>query len=109
MKPAIKRWAVILFHIVILIYASILFFAGVDSIVYAQEERNYRLENLERRIADYEALKLDQRLTRIEAVFAAVESDRSNNWLNEAANGGVGLLLARAVYEEVRKRKAAED
>ena len=93
-----------LFHICVAVYASVLIVGSLTNVVYAQEARNYRLENLERRLADFESLKLDQRVTRIETVLTNLEMGHTD-WLNNATGGGIGLLLIRALYIEIRERK----
>ena len=96
------------FYTVIAIYSMVLFIGGLTGIVYAQEARNYRLENLESRMANMEALKLDQRVTRLETMLIALEKSGNPDWLSYAGNGGVGLLLARALYLDIRKRRGIE-
>ena len=102
-----KEVAFMAFYIFVAIYSMVLFIGGITQIVYAQETHNYRLENLEKRVADFESLKLDQRLTRVETILTNLETG-SIPWLNYAGNGGVGLLLARALYLDVRKRRGIE-
>ena len=104
----LKAVAYILFHLFVAVY-SVTLFVGEATIVYAQEVRNYRLENLERQVADLQSQKLDERIVRIETVLMelsdAKQDARTQVWLNDAANGGVGLLLARAVYLAIQKNK----
>ena len=104
MKHKLKDLAVILFYFSVAVYAVVLILDGATNIIYAQESRNYRLENLERRVAESESLKLDQRLTRVETILANFPLD-SNNWYKYASDGGVGLLLLRALYMDVKKRR----
>lgn len=105
MKQTIKEAVYVLFHICVLAYATVLLVGGITNIVHAQEPRNYRIENIEQRISDIEGLKLGERLVRIETLLADIEAQQSHTWVNDAAGGGVGLLLARAVYLEIKRRK----
>lgn len=108
MKESAKEALFSLFYALVSAYAAILIVTGITSIVYAQETRNYRLENVERRVAEIESLKVDQRLTRIETILASLESVHTADWMSYAGNGGVGLLLARALYLDIRKRRGIE-
>lgn len=108
MKKIAKEAFFSLFYALVSVYAAVLIVTGVTSIVYAQETRNYRLENVERRVAELESMKVDQRLTRIETILASLESMHTPDWVGYAGNGGVGLLLARALYLDIRKRRGIE-
>lgn len=94
-----------MFHLLVMTYASILFF-GTANIVIAQTIRDYRLENVEKQVADINALHLDQRLIRIETMLSGLED---HTWLNNFSTGGIGLLLARAAYEEVKRKKRSQE
>lgn len=94
----------IVFHLFMATYAVILI-AGGATLIYAQTVRDYRLEGLERRVADIDSLHLDERLVRIETTLDGMKKEvEDHSWLSSAANGGVGLLLLRAVVLAVRKR-----
>lgn len=85
-------------------YSMVLIIGGA-TLIYAQTGRDYRLEGLERRVADIDSLHLDERLVRIETILDNMKKEVDDrSWLNSAANGGVGLLLLRAVVLAVRKR-----
>lgn len=103
MKITAKRKLFNTFHVLVAVYASILLIGSLTNIVYGQDVRDYRLENLESRMAAFDALKLDQRLTRIETILMALQ-DNSNGWTTNAASGGVALLLARAVFLAIKNR-----
>jgi hypothetical protein len=109
-----KEAAFTAFYIFIAVYSVVLLIGGITNIVYAQEAHNYRLENLEKRVTDFEELKLDQRVTRVETILNRVEmiltslDSEHTNWLNYAGNSGIGLLLARALYLDIRKRRGIE-
>lgn len=94
------------FYIFIAIYSVMLLIGGITNIVYAQSH-DYRFESLEKRISDLEELKLDQRVTRIETILINLEMEHTN-WLNYAGNGGVGLLLIRALYFDIKKRRGID-
>lgn len=87
-------------------YATILFVGTANNIIQAQEIRDFRLENVEKQVADINALRLDQRLVRIETILGNLED---HGWLSNFSTGGIGLLLARAVYEEIKRKKKSED
>lgn len=108
MLKKLKKTAFEIFYTLIAVYSTVLFVGGMTNIIYAQEIRDYRLENMEKRVADLEALKFDQRVTRIETMLIALEKNQNPDWLNYAGNGGVGLLLARALYLDIRKRRGIE-
>jgi hypothetical protein len=101
----INRVGFVAFHLIMMGYAAVLFFGAAVNIVRAQTLRDYRLENVEKQVADINALRLDQRLIRIETLLAGLES---HDWVTNLSTGGIGLLLARAAYEEVRKRRTSE-
>lgn len=106
----LKEAAFNLFHILVTAYALILFAGGTANlIVYAQEPRNYRIENLETRMGEIEALHLDQRLVRIETLLTDLEKESGHSWLGDLSSGGVGLLLARAVYLVIKQRDLKEN
>ena len=56
-------------------------------------------------MAALDALKLDQRLTRIETILMSLQDDSHGGWTAEAANGGVALLLARAVFLAIKNQR----
>lgn len=108
MKQTLKR-LYNTFHILVTVYAAVLIVGSGTQLVYGQEIRDYRLENLESRMSALDALKLDQRLTRIETILASLQEDYHGSWVNNAANGGVGLLLLRAVFLEVKKKRGTTE
>lgn len=109
MKKTIKVAAFTLFHVLVTSYACVLFVVCVTNIVFAQEERNYRIENLEQRMAEFDALKLDQRLVRIETILNSMQDQKNGSaWVSNAADGGIALLLLRAVYSEFRRKRGIE-
>lgn len=103
----IRRVGFAVFHLLVMLYASVLFFGTADRIV-AQTLRDYRLEGVEKQTADILALHLDQRLVRIETILAGMD-EHGNGWLSNLSTGGIGLLLARAAFEEVRRKRVKED
>ncbi len=107
MQKIVKEASFALFYALVSVYSAILIVVGATNIVYAQEERNYRLENVERRVAEMESLKVDQRLTRVETILSSLEMGHTD-WFSYAGNGGIGLLLARALYLDIRKRRGIE-
>lgn len=108
MTQTTKRRLFGVFHILVSIYATVLFVGSLTQIAYGQSIRDYRVENLESRMAGFDALKLDQRLTRIETILNDIHKESTGGWISEAANGGIGLLLLRAVFLEVRKKRGIE-
>lgn len=102
MNYKLKNTALFLFYLFVAGYATVLVFSGATNILRA-EERNYRLENIEKRVAEYDALKIDQRLTRVETILADFPMD--HDWFKYAGDGGIGLLLLRAIYADVKQRK----
>lgn len=105
MKTTTKRKLFDVFHLTVAVYAAILLIGSLTNIAYAQGIRDYRVENLESRMAALDALKIDQRLTRIETILMSLQGDSSHGgWTAEAANGGVALLLARAVFLAIKNK-----
>jgi hypothetical protein len=104
MKQTTKRRLFNVFHLAVAMYAAILLTGSIVNIAYAQEIRDYRVENLESRMAALDALKLDARLTRIETILMSLQDESHGGWTAEAANGGVALLLARAVFLAIKNR-----
>jgi hypothetical protein len=112
MKSRLLRSAgVLLFHILVAAYTVFLMSMCVVNIVDAQTKyvaptvEDFRLKTLEERVSAIEGLRLDQRLVRMETILDRI-NDR--DWTSNLANGGVGLLLARALYIAVRKQRGAE-
>ncbi len=109
----IKQAGYMLFHILIATYTVLLISTCIVNTVNAQynrhessftEQDHYKIGTLEERMSAMESMKLDQRLIRIEMTLANLDS---HQWTNNLADGGIGLLLARALYLAVRKRGLA--
>ncbi len=108
----IKQAGYLLFHILVATYIVLLLSTCIVNTVNAQYQRqpsfieqdHYKIGTLEDRMAAVESLKLDQRLIRIEMTLSNLDS---HQWTNNLADGGIGLLLARALYLAVRKRGLA--
>jgi len=93
-----------IFHVLVLAYSLLLIYFSVLPVkAQPQEITAYRLEDLDSRTKAIESLsmRLDQRLTIIETTLRNVESGTS--W-NQLTMGGIGLLIARAVYQELMSR-----
>ncbi len=108
MKKTVKQAGFVLFHLLVAAYSLFLMLASVQGLFAQSQSRSpeitsYRVDSLEGRLTTLESLKLDQRLVRIETILSVLE-DRS--WVTNISTGGVGLLLARAVFLAVRKRSA---
>jgi len=92
------------FHFLVAIYACFMLIASVDS-MWAQSREESRIterfNELSHRLDNYEALRLDQRLIRIETILDQLNRD---NWSSNATMAGVALLLARAVYATVKTK-----
>lgn len=112
----LKSAALLLFHILVATYIVVLVSTCVVNVVAAQTKHippvpstieDYRFQTLEERVTAIESLRLDQRLVRIETILDKL-NDR--DWTSNLANGGVGLLLARALYIAMRNKpqKGAE-
>ena len=106
--PAFKQASLLLFHILVAAYTVLLISLCVVHVVSAQTKyvtptiEDFRLHTLEERVTVIEGLRLDQRLIRIETILDRI-NDR--DWTSNLANGGVGLLLARALYIAMRNRQ----
>lgn len=103
----LQRVGFVTFHLFVMLYAAVLFFGTADRIV-AQTLRDYRLEGVEKQVADMAALHMDQRLVRLETIVSGMD-EHGNGWLSNLSTGGIGLLLARATLEEVRRKRVRED
>lgn len=96
-----------LFHILVTAYTVLLLFLCVLNSVHGQStytpqnEDHYKLGTVEERVKAIEEMRLDQRLIRIEILLSHVD-DR--DWSGNLANGGVGLLLIRALYLAIKNR-----
>jgi len=86
-------------------YACFMLIASIDGL-YAQTREEIRIADqvseLSHRMDSYEALRLDQRLIKIETILDRLNHD---DWASNATMGGVALLLARAVYAAVRRKE----
>lgn len=63
---------------------------------------DYRLETLDKRITNIEALGIDHRLTVIETLLAAI--DKATTW-NIFSMGGTGVLLVEMAYRRATGKK----
>lgn len=101
----LKRTLFNAFHFLVAIYACFMLIASVDS-MWAQSREEVRvaerISDLSHRLDSFEALRLDQRLIRIETILDQLNRD---NWASNATMGGVALLLARAVYAAVKRKE----
>ncbi len=75
-----------------------------------QADRIQRLldqkDDIERRIRELESLNLDHRLTVIETLLR--DQENNGRWML-LSSGGVGLLLAEAVFRTTKKRLRGEE
>jgi hypothetical protein len=113
-KKIFQSAVVLLFHLLVASYTVFLISTCVVNVVNAQAKRipplpssieDFRIQTLEERITAIEGLRFDQRLVRIETILDRI-NDR--DWTSNLANGGVGLLLSRALYIAIRRQRGAE-
>lgn len=106
-----KRISLAMFHGAVGAYAILLVCLSIIPIkaqprTAPSSLTDYRIETLDDRIRSIESLGLDRRLVVIETTLKSVES--GTTW-NQLTMGGIGLLLARAVYEAISGRRLKKE
>lgn len=102
-----KLYSFMVFNVVVSLFAVVLIVMSFVPVIAAQPlPKQVEIEDLERRVAGFESLNLDHRLTVIETIL---KEDQDNEWKSSATGIGTGLLIVHTAYREVRKRIQDED
>ena len=104
-KP-FKLYSFMVFNVVVSLFAVVLMVMSFVPIIAAQPQQQVEIEDFGRRVAGFESLNLDHRLTVIETLL---KEDQDNEWKHSATGIGTGLLIVHTAYREVRKRIQDED